>query len=566
MSWSSHSAEMEAIAPSNNSNFINSALASRRRHVAKLLREQLKNKTRFSPVTITRGRSDSLLLDHHRNAPKVPPSSPSPLCSRMATASPPPFRTDEFAKPCTSAAPSLNSSPTNSRTHLDRALPEISPSSVRRREKPANYTMEGKMTLASEYPSSNHEDLSCCEKVEGREEQHHALAPCSLTHQESRHCSSPTVEIHAVSPEHQEYKPRTSFGKNYEKGLSVEGYNNSMGGSSPRSKNSIKSTSVYSKNNSSSISPMVITVPTITTADDNDTVLTASTTDHFHQQEDPVRDLSDKFAAIGNSPSEKRAISPLTISTYNIRSNGTSQQASNSVRGRARLYDGQRKLLTAPVQSPNLVMNFDSEAKSNKLIHHQRSSSQEEESRNSFDRVSAPMPKKLVAVPTYFTPTRCWEVTPKPQPFKPLTHKGAAATENGSTKGDDSATRTNSSKSTSSTNEFKERCRERQFEYLKNAASGRHEQKNDLVTPPSTIEQQSEISPTAPPPLLPTEYYAALSSALKINESLRQRIAYLEKELAFARQIETKSGLSQKKEKQRGYAPRNGWSYHLPSE
>lgn len=564
---------MEAIAPSNNNNFINSALASRRRHVARLLREQLKNRTRSSPLTINRGRSDSLLLDLHRNAPKGLASSPSPLRSRMATVSPPPFRGDENAKSSselrTSATLPFNSSPTNSRTHLDRSLPDTSQPSVRRREKPVEDTIEGKMTLSSEYQSSVREDLSCCEKVEGREEQQQALAPNTSTQQESRHCSSPIVEIHAVSPEYQEYKPRTSLRRNFDNGLSVEGYNNSMGGSaSPRSKYSIKSTSVYSKNNNSSISPMVITVPAITAADDNDTVLTASTSD----QEDPVRDLSDKFAAIGNSPTEKRAISPLTVSTYNIRSNGTSQQASVSVRGRARLYDGQRKLLTVPVHSPNLLMNFDSEAKSNKLIHQQRLSSQEEESRNSFDIVSAPMPKKLVAVPTYFTPTRCWEVTPKPQPFKPLTHKGAAATESGSTKGDDSATRTNSSKSTSSTNEFKERCRERQFEYLKNAPAGRHEQKNELVTPPSTIEQQSEIPPSTPPPLLPTEYYAALSSALKINESLRQRIAYLEKELAFARQIETldctngKSGLSQKNEKLRGYAPRNGWSYHLPSE
>jgi hypothetical protein len=604
MSWSATQFEMEsAHVPANDNSLItiNTALASRRRHVAGLLREQLKNKTRFRPAaSITRGRSDFSILDHYRTQGSTP--SPMSQSSRVATKSPPPtYRsnlrttstdltrsatttttTSTETRHATSATTSQSnlSSETSTRSHLHRSSSHTSLiSNERQRYKNSNdETLEEEKTKKSfrERSPTIHEQKSIYGKVEGREERQLKKSPTSVMYQQdSRYCSSPTatVEIDTSPSAHKEIHLPSD--KNIsKKGLTLEGSydgTNSLGGN------------ISMNNNNTSISPMVINIPTISTPDDNDTVLTTSTSD---QHEDLVKDLSNKFASVGGK--EKRGISsPPTISICtNLLPNeaGTQQHTTMpiSVRGRAKLYDVQRK-----------VTNLDSGEGANnakKLLHQkqQQWTVPEEEvlqncttSHNSTSDADPnhPRTKKLISVPTYFTPTRCWEVAPKPQPFKPIIQGkcGVAAETSSASCGDDNATRASSS-SISGNNEFKERCRERQLEYLKHSAASNssHYQRKDrtaVSVPDISLDTlPPPPPPTSPPPsLLPTEYYAALSSALKINESLRRRIAYLEKELALTRKIDTRNDtenglLSRNNETQRSHTPRNEPLHLTPSD
>lgn len=563
MSWSSPQSEMESLVPANDKSLMNTALASRRRHIAGLLREQLKNKARFRPLAVTRGRSDFSILDHYRTQGSTP--SPTLQSSRVATKSPPPIyrgnlRTADLTRSPSGTetrqaaitTPQSNSSPVSSRSHMDRSTSYTSlMSSERQRVKYSNdETPEQKKKSFRERSPSIHEQRGYYEKVESREERQFKKSPTSvMQQQESRHCSSPaTVQIN--TPPAAQKEIHLPLEKNYD-GTHSLGGNVSM-----------------TNNAKSSISPMVINVPTINTPDDNDTVLTTSTSD---QHEDLVRDLSNKFASVGGK--EKcAASSPPSVSNCNLPSGAVSQQqVPISVRGRARLYDVQRK-----------VTHLDSGDANNlkKLIHqkqHQSTVAEEEvqngTSSNSDVAKTVPKTKKQIAVPTYFTPTRCWEVAPKPHPFKPMIQgKCGPATETSSAScGDDNATRTSSSNSSSiiGKNEFKERCRERQLEYLKlstaSSSTSQYRLKDDITVSEPDASAVATLPPppppTSPPPLLPTEYYAALSSALKINESLRRRIAYLETELALTRKIESwndaESGLLKNKETQRSHTLKN---------
>jgi hypothetical protein len=565
MSWSASQFEMEsAVVPNNdNSLIINTALASRRRHVAGLLREQLKNKTRFRPAaSITRGRSDFSILDHYRTQGSTP--SPMSQSSRVATKSPPPMyrsnlrttadvtrsattstNTSTETRPATIASTSQSKlSPATSKSHLNRSSSHTTLiSNERQRYKNSNdETLEEatKESFRDRSPSIYEQKSSIHGKVEGREERQYKKSPTSVLYQQdSRYCSHPTVTVEIDTSPSDPKDVHLPSDKNVsKKGLTLEGAydgtTNSLG------------VHVSTNNNNTSISPMVINVPTISTPDDNDTVLTTSTSD---QHEDLVRDLSNKFASVGG----KASPSTISISTNLLPSEAGTQQHTTSmpisVRGRAKLYDVQRKVTNLD-DGVNNVKKLLQQKQQQWTVPEEKGLQHCATSNSTSDAApNPPMSKKLISVPTYFTPTRCWEVAPKPQPFKPMIQGqcGVAAETSSASCGDDNATRASSS-SISGNNEFKERCRERQLEYLKHSAannSSRYRRKDrTAVSEPDTspVTLPPPPPPTSPPPsLLPTEYYAALSSALKINESLRRRIAYLEKELALTRKIDTRN-------------------------
>jgi len=291
--------------------------------------------------------------------------------------------------------------------------------------------------------------------------------------------------------------------------------------------------SFISNSHKSSMSPMVITVPTM--VDDNDTVLTSSTSDE---------QIKDGKAAVARTE-EEVIVKPLNVCT----NTGSEMQEPISVKVRAMLYSKQQKFPYA--QSPKSVLPSDLDTKRS-IIDHERKAEQ------GGTRAANQL------LPTYFTPTRCWEVAPKPQPFcNHMKQKGLIAENYTTTSYKDTTGPTHSNLNSHRSNDFEKR--HFHGSQVKCAAvEGAQQMRKQASNSPTNPQQQNSTA------AMPFKYYAVLSSALKINESLRSRIAYLEKELALVAQIETINGSSpsvtKKKPIQRRYTSRNGWAYHSSAE